>query len=773
MESRNAIKETLAGFSAELLAADSGNKRALRDVFSSIELVGRVIDEIDESEEYARVREAIDLAVESLDAVLNDRLGDGGRAVDALSNVMAATADSLERADENTATEWLLQSVEELRGLLSGDKEPDAIPAGEEGETLNRAAPPDGDSAKTAPSSGAGTPAREPSEEIAPPPGKPSEDAPAAFPERAAVGGEDDGLSWMLPHDTDLDILSEFTTESFDRIAQIEASLLELENNPDDADQVGEIFRAFHTIKGTSGFLGLDAIQKLAHLAENLLDRARDGEIRIIGGYADLSLKSCDMLREMISTVENSSPGEPLAKPPSFDDLIRGLSDPDSVEANAQLPEAERTATAPSREDSSGETGDAKRPLGEPAREVQEVTMKKSSASRPEADASIRVSTARLDSLINMAGELVIAHSMVAQDAAVIAENDARLAKNVSHSGKIIRDLQDLAMALRMVPLKGCFQKMARLVRDLGHKANKPVRFVVEGEETEIDRNMVEAINDPLVHMIRNSVDHGIEEADQRRAAGKEPTGTVNLRAYHAAGNVIIELIDDGKGLDKDAIVAKAVQRGIIEPGRELGDREAFDLIFHAGLSTAKTVTDISGRGVGMDVVRKGIEGLNGRVEVDSKRGEGTRLTIYLPLTMAISDAMLLGVGGERFLLPIPFIANTFRPEPKAVSRIHDRSEVVSFLGSLVPMVRLHELFGIPGAKTDPSDGLVVVIEAEGRRCAMFVDAILGQHQVVIKSLGPLFSDVDGVSGGAILGDGRIGLILDASGILKLALSSG
>lgn len=759
MESINAIKETLSGFSAELLATDCSDKRALRDIFSSMETVGRVVGEIDDATEYEQVRRTLDLAVESLDAVLQDRLDDSGRVVDAISNLMAATADAIEKKDEDDATTWLMDSVTEMRALLASggaavaeagladtaarmdfpaEESPDGSPSSEQSEQSEQS-----ESTSTV----------EEIEQAASPKAPP-----------AATIEEGDGLSWTLPQDTDLEILSEFTTESFDRIAQIEASLLGLENNPDDPDQVGEIFRAFHTIKGTSGFLGLDAIQRLAHLAENLLDRARDGEIRIVGGYADLSLKSCDMLREMISAVESAEPGGPLGKPAAFSQLIRDLSDPDSFAGGSAMgiPDG-------------GSTGTPEPPRVEEASAVDgpETAVKKTSGPRAEADASIRVSTARLDSLINMAGELVIAHSMVAQDAAVAAGDNARLAKNVSHSGKIIRDLQDLAMALRMVPLKGCFQKMARLVRDLGHKANKAVRFIVEGEDTEIDRNMVEAINDPLVHMIRNSVDHGIEDAEGRRGAGKDSTGTVKLRAYHAAGNVVIELSDDGKGLDRDAIVAKAVQRGLVEPGRELSDREAFDLIFHAGLSTAKQVTDISGRGVGMDVVRKGIESLNGRVEVGSKRGEGTKLTIYLPLTMAISDAMLLGVGTERFLLPIPFIANTFRPEPAAVSTIHGRGEVVSFLGALLPMVRLHDLFSISDARTQPSDGLVVVIEAEGRRCAMFVDAILGQHQVVIKSLGPLFSDVDGVSGGAILGDGRIGLILDASGLLKLALSNG
>jgi two-component system chemotaxis sensor kinase CheA len=348
-------------------------------------------------------------------------------------------------------------------------------------------------------------------------------------------------------------------------------------------------------------------------------------------------------------------------------------------------------------------------------------------------------------------------------------EINSRLQRNVSHAGKIIRELQDLTMSLRMVPLKSVFQKMNRLVRDLARKSGKQVEFLTEGEDTEIDRNMVESLNDPLVHMIRNSLDHGVETAEQRREKGKNPTGTVLLRAYHAAGNVVIELHDDGKGLDRDRISAKAVEKGLIEKGRDIPDNEVFNLIFAPGFSTAEKITDVSGRGVGMDVVKRNIESLRGRIEVSSTAGEGTTFHVRLPLTMAITDAMILRVGQSRYLLPTISIEQSFQPETEAIFTVTGRGEMVLLRGELLPMFRLHELFHIPEAVQEPQEGLLIVIEGDGKRCALMVDELLGQQQVVIKSLGRNMASIPGVSGGAILGDGRVGLILDALGLLQLA----
>jgi two-component system chemotaxis sensor kinase CheA len=269
--------------------------------------------------------------------------------------------------------------------------------------------------------------------------------------------------------------------------------------------------------------------------------------------------------------------------------------------------------------------------------------------------------------------------------------------------------------------------------------------------------------------MIRNSCDHGVESADDRVAAGKEPTGTVKLRAYHSAGNVVIELVDDGKGLDKDRILKKAIERGVVDPGKELNDQEIFSLIFAPGFSTADQITDVSGRGVGMDVVKKNIESIRGRIEVNSAKGQGTTFTLRLPLTMAITDAMLLRVGCERYLLPTVSIEQSFRPEKGAISTVTGRGEMVLLRGELLPVFRLHEMYGVADGISDVYEGLLIAIESEGKRCALMVDELLGQQQVVIKTLGSTLKNIPGVAGGAILGDGRVGLILDAAGLMQLA----
>jgi two-component system, chemotaxis family, sensor kinase CheA len=339
----------------------------------------------------------------------------------------------------------------------------------------------------------------------------------------------------------------------------------------------------------------------------------------------------------------------------------------------------------------------------------------------------------------------------------------------VVHAGKIVRELQDLTMATRMVPLRPAFQKLARLVRDVAQKTGKQVEFTVQGEDTEIDRTMVDAISDPLVHMARNAVDHGIESPEARLAAGKPAVGRVQLRAYHAGGNVVVELTDDGKGLDRDRLVQKAIDRGLITSSKGMSDHDILNLIFAAGFSTAETITDISGRGVGMDVVRRGVESLRGRVDISSELGHGSTFTVCLPLTMAITDGMLVRVGAERYVIPLASIVLSFRPEAGSLKTVAGRGEMAVLRDELLPIIRLHRLFGVDHAIEDPTSALLMVVGVGERRCALLVDELLGQQQVVAKSLGDGLGKVQGVSGGAILGDGRVGLILDVPEIETLA----
>lgn len=596
--------------------------------------------------------------------------------------------------------------------------------------------------------------------------------------------------------ESDPELLGEFITEAVEHIENSERALLALEVNPEDEEAINAVFRAFHTIKGTSGFLCLNDIQKLAHRAEHLLDRARNNEIQIVGGYADLALESVDMLKEMIGQMEENLGGPPPLPPEKLDDIIVRLEHPEDhgissdvgdkeEEKEEEVPRigdilvAEQKMTREEVEQISQDQPD--KPLGEAivdsgvatAKDVAKAlrTQQKMAQGSSLVDETVRVSTNRLDNLINMVGELVINNAMIAQNPYILSEKDRTLSRNMSQLGKITRELQDLSISMRMVPLKGLFSKMARLVRDLARKSGKEIEFVTEGTDTEIDRNMVESLNDPLVHMIRNAVDHGIERPEDRRRSEKPQKGTLVLRAYHTAGNVVIELKDDGKGLDRNAILRKAVEKGLVDGDKELTDSEVFKLIFAAGFSTAKQITDISGRGVGMDVVKKNIEAMRGRVEVNSTKGAGSIFSIRIPLTLAIIDGMLLKVGEEHYIVPTLNVNQAFRTEASSVSTVQGRGEMVMLRGSLIPLFRLHRIFKVDAALEEISEGIIIVIEHENQRCALLVDQLLGQQQVVIKSLGKGMGKVDGISGAAILGDGRVGLILDVAGVIQIARS--
>jgi two-component system chemotaxis sensor kinase CheA len=589
----------------------------------------------------------------------------------------------------------------------------------------------------------------------------------------------------LLPEDPDREMLSEYVIECRDLIEGAEASLLVLETEPEDAEALNTVFRAFHTIKGTSGFLGVVPIGELAHKAETLLARARDGEIRYGGYYADLALRSVDLLKELFASVEGALAGEVPVEPDGLQALIDELSDPSAqAERAAEEPEAElpqirmgdilaaegkvppEVIALVARERGDQLLGQAMVRSGvASSRDVADALRKQqrlNKGSGTSVDAGVRVRTDRLDRLIEMVGELVIAHTMVEQDETLTSGGNLHLVRKTSHMGKIVRELQDLSMSMRMVPLRATFQKMARLVRDVSQKMGKDVHLVTEGEDTEIDRNMVDAIGDPLVHMIRNAIDHGVEAPDQRAAAGKPPRGTVRLSACHSGGNVVVTVADDGRGLDRRVIADLAIERGLIESDKGLSDSEVFGLIFEAGFSTAETVTDVSGRGVGMDVVRRNVESLRGRIEISAEKGHGSQFSLQLPLTLAITDGMLLRVAAERYIIPTSDIIVSVRPQRKDLASVAGKGLMVTFRNAQIPVFRLARLFGIEGAVEDPTEGLLVVISAREDRYALLVDDILGQHQIVAKTLGEGVGKVAGVSGGAILGDGRVGLILDA-----------
>ncbi|MCW8910259.1 MAG: chemotaxis protein CheA, partial [Gammaproteobacteria bacterium] len=385
---------------------------------------------------------------------------------------------------------------------------------------------------------------------------------------------------------------------------------------------------------------------------------------------------------------------------------------------------------------------------------------------------SIRVSIDKIDDLINMVGELVITQSMLSllgEDFTM--ENLEKLQDGLGQLERHTREMQESVMMIRMLPISFSFSRFPRLVRDLSTQMGKKIDLVMSGENTEIDKTLIEKIGDPLVHLVRNSLDHGIEMPADRIAAGKNETGTINLNAYHKGGNIVIEITDDGKGIDPDAVLNKAIEKGLVPPGANLSNQQINELIFQAGFSTAKEITDVSGRGVGMDVVRKNIASLGGAVEIQSEFGKGSTFTIRLPLTLAILDGQTVIVGDEIYIIPLVSIVESIQINSDMINKVAGKGETFKLRDEYIPIVRLSSVFGIENAKAkELEDGLLVVVEADRKPCGLFIDDLLGQQQVVIKSLEQNYHRVDGVSGATILGDGSVALILDIPGLLRMSV---
>jgi two-component system, chemotaxis family, sensor kinase CheA len=383
---------------------------------------------------------------------------------------------------------------------------------------------------------------------------------------------------------------------------------------------------------------------------------------------------------------------------------------------------------------------------------------------------SIRVSTQKIDELINTVGEVVITQSMLAQLGSLAEGPSAeRLRSGLAQLERNVRELHESVMRVRMLPIGFAFSRFPRLVRDVAQRLGKQIDLKLTGEQTELDKTVLERIGDPLVHLVRNSIDHGIEMPDERVAAGKSAAGTVHLEAFHRGSAIIIEVSDDGKGLDCERILAKARSRGLIGASETPSEEAIFELIFLPGFSTAEQTTDLSGRGVGMDVVRRNIKSLGGKIDIRSTRGRGSRFTISLPLTLAIVDGQSVCVGAETYIVPLVSIVESLQIKASGVNRLSNAGEVISFRGDYLPLVRLHDLFGVEPRSRSVQEGLVVVAEGDGQRVGLFVDDLRGQQQVVIKSLETNYGQVPGVSGATILGDGSVALILDVAGLIRSA----
>ena len=393
---------------------------------------------------------------------------------------------------------------------------------------------------------------------------------------------------------------------------------------------------------------------------------------------------------------------------------------------------------------------------------------------KPKQDAgSIRVGVDKVDNLINLVGELVITQSMLSE-----LGNDFELSKlerltsGLEQLLQNTKELQESVMRIRMLPISFAFNRFPRLIHDLSKKTGKAVELVIHGEQTELDKTVMEQIGDPLVHLVRNAVDHGIEPADIRLARGKPEQGTIKLDAYHLGGNIVIEIHDDGGGINKEAVLNKAIDKGLVEANSDLSESQVFDLIFEPGFSTAKELSDISGRGVGMDVVKKNIQALGGRIQVESEQGKGSTFRVNLPLTLAILDGQLVRVGSEIYVIPLIAIVESLQAKAELINRVSGDMLLYRLREDNVPVLPIYQLFSLPADTTEVENSLLVVVEADGQKVGLMVDDLLAQQQVVIKSLKDNYQQVDGISGATILGDGSVAMILDIPGMIQLAMKS-
>ncbi len=533
------------------------------------------------------------------------------------------------------------------------------------------------------------------------------------------------------------DMLNVFVQDAEEILDHAEQDLLALDRDP---EKLHDLLRQFHTLKGNSGLMGYDTLQQFSHHLESVLQGIRDQKLRPPPEWITLFLEAVDQLRRAVADLAKGGHGQTINL---------GL----WTAKLAVFGSAEETPAAPPVEEA-------------PAPAAPEAA----APALPAARGGVRVNVERLDQLNDLAGELVIASAVVQHLSAARTDVDLERYNRACHQLNLITStVQDLAMAIRMVPIESAFRRLPRLARELAAKTGKPLDLQLVGAETEVDRRVTELIADPLVHMVRNAVDHGLEPPDERRKRGKPATGTIRIEALHRSGEVWINISDDGRGLQREKILARARERGLLPAEANPTDEELFPLIFEPGFSTAEVVTEVSGRGVGLDVVKRNIERLRGRIEAHSTPGLSTTLTIRLPLTLAVIQGMIVGVGPEQFVLPMPGICESLRPTAAEVHRVQGEGELIVLRGTTIPLFRLADLFMLPGSAARPEEGVVTIVEDGERRVALLLDELLGQQRVVVKSLGEALGRLPGVTGASILADGRVRLILDVPGLIRLA----
>ncbi|MEA1933283.1 MAG: chemotaxis protein CheA [Thermodesulfobacteriota bacterium] len=585
------------------------------------------------------------------------------------------------------------------------------------------------------------------------------------------------------------EMVKQFVHESDEILDTVEHTLLELEKTPNNTDHMDTAFRNIHSFKGNCGFMGYADLERLSHKVETVLGAMRSGQIPVKAHNIKSLLRILDMICDGVVDISNEKAGDIdgcdlLVQ--LMDEMLPECEDTPEPQKIGEILVARNDATPEAVEEAlevqnkpMGEIlvdmGAAHPKAVESALEKQAKQEKRAavleSGGKKVTRRDIRVDLDKLDSLINLVGELVIAKAMVTNNPDLQDYEFENFEKASHHLERVASELQDVAMSVRMIPVSGVFRKMIRLVHDLSAKCGKKVHLTRIGEETEVDKTVIEQISDPLVHIIRNSLDHGIEPPEERKSCGKSETGEITLKAEHEGGEVLITVRDNGCGLDREKILALAVKRGVISgDGSDMRDEDIFKCIFEPGFSTAETITNVSGRGVGMDVVKKNIENLKGRVDIRSSKGKGTTIILRIPLTLAVMEGMLVRVGGQRYTVPLLAIKESFRPTPRDITVPPDGQEVVRIHGELLPVVRLHRLYKVHADHTQLHHGIMVAVDYQTKGVCLFVDEVLGQQQTVIKRLSDYYvEDARGVSGCTILGDGEVSLILDIKGLIEMA----
>ena len=581
------------------------------------------------------------------------------------------------------------------------------------------------------------------------------------------------------------EIAEQFGQEATDILDDCEKVLLEIEEEPDLTGKLAkEVYRNIHSFKGNCGFLGLGEMEDLSHRVENILDSIISLELNLAPEQIMTLLMTVDSLRQAVNDFKSGGKGsvEGFDTMLDFvDQVAKEIHDSHPKRIGEILVDEGKIK----EDDLQQALEKQKKPIGKLLVEMGAVDPDSvNSAAQKQAQqinksskrqihrSDIRVDLNKLDQLVNLIGELVIAETMVTRNPDLNGLALENFEKSVHHLRRVTSNLQDVAMNIRMIPLSATFQKLVRVVHDISRRDNKQVKLNLVGEETEIDKTMTEQLADPLLHMVRNSVDHGIEPSEERLAMGKSEAGNVTIEARYEGGEVWIIVSDDGRGLNREKILAKAVEKGLISSQADtsgLKDEEVFDLIFAPGFSTAATVSEISGRGVGMDVVKKNIEKLKGRITVRSRLGHGTSIYLQIPLTLAIIDGMLIRVGDSSYTIPLLSIRESLQPLESSITHSPDGQEIVRIREELIPVVRIAELHGKIPENSELHKGILVIVEDRGKKIALFVDEILGQQQTVVKGLSKYFAAVKGVSGCTILGDGAVSLILDVSGLVEKA----